>query len=169
MELYRLIFESETAVQAGLGGVTAGQHWEAVRNALRLSPEAFRSLPREFFAGDRVDGELVDFLRAQRPARKTALLSNAWDNLRSVLYEDWKIADAFDDIVISAEVRLAKPDERIYRLAVERLGVDAGQAVFVDDVPENVAAARSAGLASIHFRTTRQTLSELEELLNGHD
>jgi FMN phosphatase YigB (HAD superfamily) len=56
----------------------------------------------------------------------TTLLSNAWDNLRGVLEQDWRILDAFDQVIISAEVGLAKPDAPIYQLAVERLGVEPG-------------------------------------------
>lgn len=166
-ELCRLIFENESAALATVGEITAGDHWETVRAALHLNPAAFAPLPGEFFAGDRVDYGLVEYLRRLRPAYKTGLLSNAWDNLRRVLIDDWMIADAFDEIVISAEVRMAKPDARIYRLAVQRLMVEPHQAVFVDDVRSNVEAARSAGLAGIHFHTTQQTLEELEEMLNG--
>jgi HAD superfamily hydrolase (TIGR01509 family) len=57
-----------------------------------------------------------------------------------------------DDILISAEVGLAKPDPRIYRLAAERLGVRPDEAVFVDDFAANVEGARAVGMRAIHFR-----------------
>lgn len=166
-ELYRLVFDNESAALATVGKITAGEHWEAVRSALCLTPRAFATFPWEFFAGDVVDYSLVDYLRRLRPVYKTALLSNAWDNLRRIMTDEWKIADAFDELVISAEVHFAKPDGRIYRLAVQRLGVEPGQAVFVDDVRGNIQAAQSAGLAGIHFRSPQQTMQELEEMLNG--
>ncbi|MCI1664173.1 HAD family phosphatase [Bifidobacterium crudilactis] len=70
------------------------------------------------------------------------------------------------DVVISAEVSLAKPDTRIYELAAKRFGVDADTCIFVDDTPENVDGARTAGMQAIHFtdaETLRtQLLSALE-------
>jgi len=74
-----------------------------------------------------------------------------------MLTERWKIADAFDVLVISAEVGIAKPDALIFSLALERLGVSAEEAVFVDDFVENIEAARAYGLHTVHFACpTRQ-------------
>lgn len=166
-ELSRIIFDEESAYQATLGAITTQEHWEAVRRKLGLSPEEFPAVPAEFWGGDTLDQDLVDYLRALRPRYKTALLSNAWDDLRQVLEEHWKITDAFDEVFISAEVGLLKPDPRIYRLALERLGVAPQEAVFVDDFPENVAGARAVGMHAIQFRDPGQARAEVEAVLNG--
>jgi putative hydrolase of the HAD superfamily len=94
------------------------------------------------------------------------LLSNAWDNLRTNIESVLKIADAFDEMIISAEVGVAKPDPRIFHYAIERLGVPMGEAVFVDDFTENVEAARSEGLFAIHFQEPDQARRELVRLLD---
>jgi 2-haloacid dehalogenase len=57
----------------------------------------------------------------------------------------------FDGIVISGEVRAAKPDRRIYEALLERYALDRGSIVFIDDVAENVDAARGLGIRSIRF------------------
>ena len=67
----------------------------------------------------------------------------------------------FDDTVISGEVKLTKPDPRIYKLALERTGRRAEQCVFIDDVPVNVAAAASLGIDAIRFETAEQLSGEL--------
>lgn len=164
-ELSSLIFDSESARQATLGQLSTNAHWEAVLKALRLFEQEFGLARQDFWGGDVLDMELVDYIRGLRPRYKTALLSNAWDNLREVLEKHWGILDAFDQVIISAEVGLAKPEARIYQLAVERLGVAPGEAVFVDDWEENLTGAREAGLAVVHFRSRQQTLAELEQLL----
>jgi epoxide hydrolase-like predicted phosphatase len=166
-ELYHLVFSSDSAYQATLGKISAREHWEAVRTSLGLTQDEFSAVVEQFWAGDRLDYDLIDYLRALRPRYKTALLSNAWDDLRYFIEAEWKIADAFDEIIISAEVGLAKPDRRIFQLALDRLGVSAPQAVFVDDFPENVEAAQSLGLHALRFRTPQQTRLELGFLLNG--
>jgi epoxide hydrolase-like predicted phosphatase len=58
-----------------------------------------------------------------------------------------------------------KPDPRIYQLALERLGAKPEEAVFLDDFRRNVEAARSIGMAAIHFTQPEQSLDELKELL----
>lgn len=166
-ELSQIVFDSETARLATLGKITTEEHWQAVRVALKLSPDEFTTVPLEFWGGDQLDLNLVEFLRALRPHYRTALLSNAWDDLRQVVVEHWRISDAFDEIVISAEVGLAKPDARIFTLTLSRLGVFPSEAVFVDDFPENVEAARRVGLGTILFRSPDQTLDELKAMLDS--
>ena len=57
----------------------------------------------------------------------------------------------FDVVVVSYEVGLAKPDPRIFELCLSRLGAQAGEALFVDDRAENVAAAERLGLRTLLF------------------
>lgn len=166
-QMYYHVFDSPSAQQATVGKMSAVSHWEAVRQALGLSPEEFPSVMEDFWAGDRLDTDLVSEIRLLRPRYKTALLSNAWDNLRQALERDWGIADAFDEMFISAELGLAKPDSRIYRLALERLNVAPPEAVFVDDFLDNVIAARQLGIHTVHFRNPAQALGELRALLDG--
>jgi glucose-1-phosphatase len=166
-KLGRLVFESESAIRAALGEISTLEHWEAVRQELNLSPAEIPIVEMEFWEGDRLDDALVDALRSLRPRVKTALLSNAWDNLRHMLEEHWKIADAFDEIIISAELGLVKPDPRVYELAYARLAVEPAEAVFVDDFPENVEGARAAGMQAIWFRSSEQVLEELGRMLEG--
>lgn len=57
----------------------------------------------------------------------------------------------FRDIVVSGEERLVKPDPAIYRILLERNGLDAGLCLFIDDSPRNVAAAEAVGMQAHHF------------------
>lgn len=73
--------------------------------------------------------------------------------------------DWFDDIVISGEVRLAKPDARIFELLLTRIGRQAGECLFIDDSPKNIAVAQSLGFQTIHFQSPEQLRQELEPYL----
>ena len=168
-QLSSLVFDSESALQATLGKITTQEHWEALRNELGLSQDDHANLPLDFWGGDVLDQELVDYIRALRPDYKTSLISNAWDDLRQVLEYTWKIADVFDEIIISAEVGVAKPDPRIYQIALERLAVAPQQAVFVDDFPANIAGARAVGMHALHFKNSLQARKELDRLLNSKE
>ena len=114
-----------------------------------------------FWGGDQLDHELLDIIRRMRGRYRTAMLSNAWENLRSLMTNDWHISDAFDAIVISAEVGLMKPEPKIFDLVLEKLGAAPQEAVFIDDFKENIEAARRQGLNVIHFNNRTQALCEL--------
>jgi putative hydrolase of the HAD superfamily len=118
----------------------------------------------EFFSGDRMDIVLLDFLRSLHPERKVGLISNAWSGLRAVI-TSLDFEDVFDEMIISAEVGLMKPDPRIYRLALEKTGVQPAESVFLDDVLINVEAARSLGMSAIQFTQPEKTLEELKQFL----
>lgn len=165
-ELDELVFNRGTAVQATLGEISAEQHWEGVLAALNLPADELPNLQSAFWGGDRLDTELVETIQALRPRYRTALLSNGWSHLRLWIEKIWNIADAFDEIIISAEVGAAKPDARVFRLALERLGVSPAEALFVDDFPENVEGARAVGMHAILFRSADQVREEMELVLN---
>ena len=166
-QLEQIVFECETAGQAYVGRAHVDDVWRAVTDQLGVPEDERQAIVQDFWSGDRVDFQLVDFIRSLRPRHKTALLSNAWSDLRGFLKDQWKIADAFDHITISAEVGLAKPDPRIYKLPLEGLGISPPQAVFVDDFKINILAAQGAGLRTIHFRNARQTIDDLEKMLSA--
>jgi 2-haloacid dehalogenase len=70
----------------------------------------------------------------------------------------------FDDIVLSGEVRITKPDPRIYTVLLERIGRPAAACLFIDDSEANVAAAQQLGFKTILFKSPEQLQSELIRL-----
>lgn len=98
--------------------------------------------------------------RARTHGIKTALLSNSWGN--TYPRETWD--GMFDDIVISGEVQLRKPEAEIYLLAAERLALRPAECVFIDDMELNVVAARELGMTGIVHTSYDETRRELETL-----
>ncbi len=70
----------------------------------------------------------------------------------------------FDGVVVSGEEGLLKPDPAIYRLLLERYGLEAAGCLFIDDTPENAEAARAVGMAAHHFTGADRLQAELERL-----
>lgn len=163
-ELVQAVFESKTSRQASMGEIDTETHWEAVIRSLGLPAEQREIVRAEFFAGDIVDLDLVNFLRSIRPGYQTGLISNAWPDLRDYIVRQ-KFDDAFDHMVISAEVGVMKPEARIYQIALEQAGVGPNEAVFVDDFVENIEGARAVGMHTIHFRGADETLAALKRML----
>jgi epoxide hydrolase-like predicted phosphatase len=161
--IYHLLFNTEASTRAALGEITMAHHWRAIHEILRVPPEERADFIRLFWSADGLNRELVDILPSLRERFKLGLLSNANDDLRSMLTERWQIDGFFDDLIISAEVGLMKPDLRIYELATERLGVQPGEAMFFDDMPINVEGARIAGLHAFQYHNNPQVLKALDE------
>jgi epoxide hydrolase-like predicted phosphatase len=104
-------------------------------------------------------------LRAQ--GVRTGLLTNNVVEFAAYWREKLPVDELFDDVVDSSEVGVRKPDEAIYRLALERLGgVAPDRAVFLDDWPGNVSAARRLGMHGIVVDLDPDAaLAELDALL----
>ncbi len=164
--IYKLVFESEMSRKATIGEAANDDIWKWVGEQLELSRDELAHVRDEFWSGDKIDMDLIRFIRAHKTETIMGLLSNGWPSTRRFIDEHWHIADIFDDMIISAEVGLAKPDRRIYQLALDRLGVDAEQTIFIDDLDENIQGARELGIHGIYFQDPQAVLEELIDLLD---
>jgi putative hydrolase of the HAD superfamily len=101
-------------------------------------------------------------VRALRAAGlRTCLLSNSWG---SDGYPRDLLPELFDAVVISAEVGMRKPEERIFRHATALIGLTAGECVFIDDMSANVQAAQALGMRGMLHSEAASTVAELAEL-----
>ena len=101
--------------------------------------------------------------RVNQRGIRTALLSNSWGN--TYPRDTWD--GMFDDIVISGEVGLRKPEPEIFRLAAGRLGLEPAECVFVDDLQHNVDGARAVGMTAILHTEYDETRRALEDLFGA--
>jgi epoxide hydrolase-like predicted phosphatase len=162
--IYNLLFDTEASIQAALGEINMEHHWRAIHEILHVPPGERSDFIEQFWSADGLNQELVEVLPALRERYRLGLLSNANDDLRQVLTERWQIAGLFDDMIISAEVGLLKPDRRIYELAVQRLGVQPDEALFIDDMPVNVEGAQIAGLQAFQSIDNTQVIDDLKRM-----
>ena len=103
----------------------------------------------------------VALARALRAAgARVGLLSNAAPDLDELIVSHFGVDIDWDARVISGLDGLAKPDPAIYRLAAERIGVPAERCFFIDDLDENVEAARATGMTAHRFRGDYAALHE---------
>jgi 2-haloacid dehalogenase len=105
---------------------------------------------------------ILDELRRQR--HRLYALTNWSAETFPVARAKFGFLDWFEDIVVSGEVRLAKPDPRIFALTIERCRLDPSRTVFIDDSKRNVEAGNNAGLHGLHFTGPQQLRSDLVRL-----
>lgn len=74
------------------------------------------------------------------------IITNFGDEFWSMFRPTQPLFDRFEDILVSGVEKMVKPDPAIYRLALDRFGLEAAHTLFIDDVPENIAGAASVGI-----------------------
>jgi len=164
-DLVRLVFESETSRKASIGALSADEHWSALMRRLRCPAHEAQKIRDEFFGGDVLDRELIQLIRDLRgQGYKTGLISNAWDDTRQYIVRQ-KFDDAFDSMIVSAELGLVKPEARIYQFALEQLQIQANEAVFVDDFQINIEGCEKVGMQGILFKDPAEVKQKLKALL----
>ena len=162
-EAERLVFNSEMGQMAQNGRISNTDLWAWLGAHLSLNSDELIAFQEEFWGGDVLDERLVDLIRLLKLSYKTAVISNATDDLLPALARH-RFADAFDLIVGSAGEKVMKPNAAIYERTLERLDVDADETLFVDDFAHNVAAARALGMHGIHFNPAISLYAELAAL-----
>lgn len=170
-ELDQIVFDNELSRAAERGDASFEEAWAQAASALNMPKEEIPAFIKQFFAGDRVDFDLVEYIAGLRPRFKTAALSNTWvEDLPTWLWERFRMPPTtFDVVISSAQSKVRKPDPRIFQMALDMLNVRAEQAVFVDDFIQNIHAAQALGLHTVHFRSAEQARQELTELLEAKE
>jgi putative hydrolase of the HAD superfamily len=154
-------------IGGSIGTVTLDEVHQALRDRVGLDEEQLAAFMadmwREYLGT--ANTELIEYARGLRPRYRTGILSNSFVGARDQEQQAYGFEDLVDEIVYSHEAGMSKPDPRIYALTCERLGVQAGEAVFVDDYVPNVTAASEAGLHAVHFTGNATVIGEIERLL----
>lgn len=166
-QLTRTVLESEPANKAASGEVSEGDVWRSVGRRLSLNDEQAAALQRDFWASEELDLPLVCFLQNLRPQVKMGILSNAWSEARAFHNARFKFDTWVDAAVYSAEVKLLKPDPRIYRLLMAQLNLPPEACVFVDDKLSNVEAAQRLGMHGVWYHDTAQAIADIQSCVNG--
>jgi HAD superfamily hydrolase (TIGR01509 family) len=148
---------SRVRAALAIGQLTKAEGFERILGAggAEARPELVRALvelDRELLLGSaRLYDDALPFLRALRSADiKVAIVSNCSEHTRDLL-ENNGVAELADTLVLSYEVGAEKPAAEIFTYALDRLGVPAGRAVFVDDQPSYCAGAMALGITAVQI------------------
>ena len=162
-----IMFGSPAWQDALLGRKTIEEYWRAIGPALELyTVERIDQFRRRYHADEAINEGVLDLIRRLHGRYKLAVLSNSPPDLARWLAE-WGIRDLFDVVFCSGDEGVTKPDPAAFALTLERLGIAPEEAVFIDDTPGHVEAARALGLFGIHFTTAEALADQLDDLLTS--
>ncbi len=160
--LYALLYNGDEWRQARIGQLTSHAYWSGMQQKLGVTGE-LTGFMGELFAGEQLNQHMVRIAQVLHRRYRTGLLSNALDDLETIL-ERWNADTLFDVVINSARVGVAKPNQQAFELAVKALDVPMREIVFIDDKLRNVLAARAFGLPTVHFTTSEALIDELGSL-----
>lgn len=118
----------------------------------------------ELIEGGNLNTELVSYFpQLQKLGLKTGIFSNSDSFLRERLKE-LDLLDVADVIVISGEIGFQKPHKEAFQVLFEKLQLQPGEVVFVDDSPENLRKADEIGYIPILYKNNEQLKIDLKAL-----
>lgn len=117
------------------------------------------------YASQKLNPQFLALIEKLHGRYKTALLSNASRETISLLTKDVPLDSLFSEVIVSSDVKMIKPDPRLFQLALSRLGVKPAEAVLIDDSSKYVVAAKNQGINAILYNNFGQMKTELARLL----
>ncbi len=174
--LYRKLLADEAAVEEFLATVCTPE-WnaeldrgrpfaEGVAELVERHPEhaaniaAYHERWPEMVAGD-IPGTVEVLAELRAAGVPLYALSNWSAETFAITRGRFEFLEWFDGLLVSGEERVTKPDPAIFRLLLDRFGLDPAATVFVDDAEANVAAARRLGIDAIRFTGPEDLRREL--------
>jgi epoxide hydrolase-like predicted phosphatase len=164
-QLKKEVYKTGKASLATIGKVKPEQIWQDIKNKYNLTTSEINKLEQDFYAGDKLNNSFFTFIRSLHKTYKTAILSNAWLDSRKIYTKRFHLDLIVDQMIISAEEGVRKPNKKIFELALKRLAVSAEETVYVDDHLDNIKTAAALGMHTILFTTTKETIEKIKRLL----
>lgn len=160
---------AEVAAAGAVGAISEQQASQRIAEILGLDAGQLRAFLADLWTEylGVLNTDLAAYFASLRPRYRTGIISNSFVGARHREQQCYGFGDMTDLIVYSHEAGMSKPDPRIYQLACDGLGVPAADMVFLDDVPENVAAARQSGMHAVLFQHTGQAIADIQARLDG--
>lgn len=176
--LYRQLFPGDDAAMERFLAEIGFTEWNRQQDAGRAFALAVAELAKQFpsYAAliqaydarweESIAGPLQGTVDLLAPLKAAGFelhgLSNWSSEKFAAVRTKYPFFQLFETILLSGEVKLVKPDPRIFQALLERIGRPPGECLFIDDSAENVAAARALGFETILFESPEQLSGELQ-------
>ena len=152
--------------KANMGELTSLDVWAAIGFQGDLE-----KVEKDYLDTIELNDGFLDFIKAARRKYKLAIISNDSSRWSKYLREKFNINQYFDVISISGDLKIRKPDERIFRLTIEKLAVKAEECLYIDDRRGYIGAAKKVGMNTILLNSRNvsyegDVVNNFEELMH---
>lgn len=149
-----------------LGKIPEDTIMDLMTEKWRLNPIILEKIRTKMLSKRQLNKDVLQLMKSLQDQYQIAILSNAGDKSRRLMVDTYQLDHYVDEIIISAEEGVIKPDPQIFAIAMARLGAEPGTSLLLDDTLENIVAARAYGMKAVHFMNTKQAIQEVCENLN---
>ncbi len=147
------------------GALNGTTYWQKVAEGagFALTPETLAALNHHdsLMWGNLNQAMLAWAIALQHAGIKTAILSNMGEVNLAYMRKTFEWLNGFTQLTWSSELRVAKPEPAIYQHTIEKLGIAPNEALFIDDIPKNIEAARALGIDGILFTDVSHLRADL--------
>lgn len=134
--------------KADVGELTSLEVWESLGFKGDIE-----KIEKEYLDTIEINDGFLDFVSSVCKHYKMAIISNDSSRWSKFLREKFDINKYFDVISISGDLKIQKPDERIFKLTIEQLGCKAEDCLYVDDREGNLEVASKIGMNAVLFNS----------------
>ena len=138
--------------KADIGEITSLDVWKAIGFQGDLE-----KIEKEYLDTIELSDGFIDFIEKAKGKYKLAIISNDSSRWSKYLREKFDLNKYFDVISISGDLKIQKPDERIFLLTIEKLGVNAEECFYIDDRTGNLNASKKVGMMPILLNSRNET------------
>ena len=130
--------------KANVGELTSLKVWEAIGFQGDLE-----RIEKEYLDTIELSDGFIDFIEKVKNKYKLAIISNDSSRWSKYLREKFDLNKYFEVISISGDLKIQKPDERIFLLTIEKLGLNAEDCIYIDDREGNLEASEKVGVKPV--------------------
>ena len=162
-EVQAAVYDKELLLPFELGKINAKGYYAGLKTKLELT-WTYDQFVRSWNDIFRENTDVTFIMQRLRKRHRLVALTNTNELHLAYIKANIPSLSVLEDWVASCDAGLRKPDPKFYFHALERAGVKASEAVYIDDRPELVDAGRSLGLAAIRFENSRQLEEDLQAI-----
>lgn len=146
---------------------TEPEFWDAVTTALDLDAAQRSAMRADFWDAycGTANVDLIEYARTLSSRARTAILSNSADGAREEEERRFGFSEIFDPICYSHEQGVNKPDREAYLRALQRMGAQPGEVLFIDDHQVSVDGAEAVGMRAVRHVDNATTIAAIEAFL----
>lgn len=143
--------------------MSAQEFSEIVKTNFRLDIDVLNKWREAYYQVMPINKKLLDLVSNLKKNFKVAIISNV-PELHAQINKERGLFSHFEPALISCDIGLIKPQQEIFDLVLEKLNLDAGECIFIDDRMEHLDIPKEMGFKIIHFKNNQQLKDDLKTL-----
>lgn len=159
------VYSIDQGNKATIGKMSSVYIWQDIKKRFNLSTQEISKLQIDFYSGDKLNVVFYNYIKHIREKCKIVILSDAWNNARTIYTQKYHLDKITDKMILSAEEGMRKPNEKFTKLALDYLGMQCDEMLYIDDTLEYVTQARLLGIKTVYFTDTALAIEQINSYL----